>query len=131
RVVSAKFHPGGFFPLVQRPLVELTDRRIDVGELLGIEPRAAEEAIFSRPDEPAMAEALEGLLRPLVPAPDPTVAEVRALVQQIEQDRTLRTVAELAERSGLPPRTLQRLFQRYVGVGPKWVIRRFRLHEAA
>ncbi len=30
-----------------------------------------------------------------------------------------------------PPRTLQRLFQRYVGVSPKWVLRRYRLHEAA
>ena len=28
-------------------------------------------------------------------------------------------------------RTLQRLFSEYIGVGPKWVIRRFRLHEAA
>jgi AraC-like DNA-binding protein len=28
-------------------------------------------------------------------------------------------------------RRLQRLFSDYVGVGPKWVIRRYRLHEAA
>ncbi len=28
-------------------------------------------------------------------------------------------------------RALQRLFSRYVGVSPKWVIRRFRLQEAA
>jgi AraC-like DNA-binding protein len=26
-------------------------------------------------------------------------------------------------------RSLQRLFSRYVGVSPKWVIRRYRLHE--
>ncbi|MFI9589448.1 helix-turn-helix domain-containing protein [Nonomuraea sp. NPDC052265] len=26
---------------------------------------------------------------------------------------------------------MQRLFRDYVGIGPKWVIRRFRLHEAA
>jgi AraC-like DNA-binding protein len=28
-------------------------------------------------------------------------------------------------------RTLQRLFSQYVGVSPKWVIKRYRLHEAA
>jgi AraC-like DNA-binding protein len=28
-------------------------------------------------------------------------------------------------------RSLQRLFRKYVGVSPKWVIRRYRLHEAA
>jgi AraC-like DNA-binding protein len=31
----------------------------------------------------------------------------------------------------LNKRTLQRLFARYVGVSPKWVIQRYRLHEAA
>jgi AraC-like DNA-binding protein len=28
-------------------------------------------------------------------------------------------------------RKLQRLFRRYVGVGPKWVLRRYRLHDGA
>jgi AraC-like DNA-binding protein len=31
----------------------------------------------------------------------------------------------------MTPRTLQRLFADYVGVSPKWVMRRARLHEAA
>jgi AraC-like DNA-binding protein len=30
----------------------------------------------------------------------------------------------------MTPRALQRLFSEYVGVGPKWVIQRLRLHEA-
>jgi AraC-like DNA-binding protein len=33
--------------------------------------------------------------------------------------------------SGLTERRLQRLFADYVGVSPKWVMRRARLHEAA
>ena len=35
------------------------------------------------------------------------------------------------DRNQYTRRTLQRLFERYVGVGPKWVIRRYRLHEVA
>ena len=31
---------------------------------------------------------------------------------------------------GLNKRGLQRLFQKYVGASPKWVIQRYRLHEA-
>jgi AraC-like DNA-binding protein len=27
-------------------------------------------------------------------------------------------------------RTIERLFRRYVGVSPKWVVRRYRVHEA-
>jgi transcriptional regulator GlxA family with amidase domain len=39
-------------------------------------------------------------------------------------------VDEIAARHGVSPRTLQRLFARHVGVGPKWVLQRYRLHEA-
>jgi AraC-like DNA-binding protein len=40
-------------------------------------------------------------------------------------------VAELAARHGVSQRTLQRLFRDHVGVGPKWVLKRYRMHEAA
>jgi AraC-like DNA-binding protein len=33
--------------------------------------------------------------------------------------------------AGRSPRSLQRLFREYVGVSPKWVLQRLRLHEAA
>ncbi len=38
---------------------------------------------------------------------------------------------QLSVASGLSVRSLQRLFAGYVGVSPKWVMRRARLHEAA
>ena len=34
------------------------------------------------------------------------------------------------ERHGLSVRALQRLFRGFVGVGPKWVLQRYRLHDA-
>ena len=46
-------------------------------------------------------------------------------------DRAIVRVDDLAGRSGLPVRALQLLFREYVGVSPKWVIRRFWLQEAA
>ena len=44
-------------------------------------------------------------------------------------DRTLVRVAQVTERHGLSTRRLQRLFARYVGVGPKWVLARHRMHD--
>ncbi len=35
----------------------------------------------------------------------------------------------LARELGMNVRRLQRLFAEYVGIGPKWVIRRYRLRE--
>jgi transcriptional regulator GlxA family with amidase domain len=52
-------------------------------------------------------------------------------VKRITEDPGLQRVAQLAGASGLSERKLQRLFSDYVGVSPKWVMRRARLHEAA
>ena len=82
-------------------------------------------------DDDAMIAAASGLLRERGPAPDPVVDQVAGLVGRITEDPALRRVAQLAEVSGLPERKLQRLFSDYVGVSPKWVMRRARLHEAA
>ena len=38
---------------------------------------------------------------------------------------------DVARIAGVSLRTLHRHFERYVGVGPKWIIRRARVHEAA
>ena len=53
------------------------------------------------------------------------------MIACIIHDRSLTSVKELAQRSGVSKRTIQRIFNRYVGVSPKWVIQRFRLHEVA
>ena len=53
------------------------------------------------------------------------------LVGALLHDRTIARVDDVTARFGIAPRTLQRLFARYVGVSPRWVLRRYRLHEAA
>jgi len=45
-------------------------------------------------------------------------------------DRSLVRVGQVEERCGIGARTLQRLFERYVGATPKWVLARYRIHHA-
>ena len=52
------------------------------------------------------------------------------MVEAIRTDRSVRRVDGFARDHGLTVRRLQRLFLTHVGVDPKWVIRRYRLHEA-
>ena len=73
----------------------------------------------------------EALLHSVRPEPDPLAGQVAELVARITDDPGLRRVDQLAASSGMTARTLQRLFADYVGVSPKWVMRRARLHEAA
>ena len=73
----------------------------------------------------------EALLRSVLPDRDPLAEQVAALVSHITDDPGLRRVDQLSAASGMTARTLQRLLADYVGVSPKWVMRRARLHEAA
>lgn len=131
QVVGTKWKPGAFYPFLGRPVAEITDRSLPLGEVFGEGAGGLEEAVLAAEDDAAQIALVEALLRSRLPARDENVAMVVEVVQMALADREMTRVEELAARSGLSPRTLQRLFQRYVGVSPKWVIRRFRLHEAA
>jgi AraC-like DNA-binding protein len=74
---------------------------------------------------------VEGFLRARLPDADPRIPQINAIVDAVAADRRILKVEDVADRFGLHPRTLQRLFNQYVGVSPKWVIQRYRLHEAA
>src|SRR2546429_1426002 len=132
RAVGAAFRPGGFHPYLGRPVAELTDRRFPVEELLDwIDPDALERAVFAAEEDAGMAAAMEAALIARVPQRDPLAEEAGRYVAAIAADPGITRVEALAERLGLQMRQLQRLFERDVGVGPKRVIRRYRLHEAA
>ena len=74
---------------------------------------------------------VEAFLRERWPDDDPQVELVGRIVAALLHDRTITRVDDVTDMFGIRPRTLQRLFSRYVGVSPKWVLRRYRLHEAA
>jgi len=132
RAVGAAFRPGGFYPYLRRPVAELTGRRFPVEELLDwIDPDTLERAVVAAPDDAGMTAAMEAALLARVPERDARAEEAGRLVGEIAANPALTRVEALAERLDTTTRRLQRLFERYVGIGPKWVIRRYRLHEAA
>ena len=76
-----------------------------------------------------MVKTIDGFLLQRTPEQDKSVDLVDGLVAQILAQPEIRTVDDLVHRTGTGKRTLQRLFRKYVGVPPKWVIQRYRLHE--
>ncbi|WP_335937100.1 helix-turn-helix domain-containing protein [Streptomyces sp. PTD5-9] len=129
RVCGAQFRPGGFRPFApKRPVSDWTGRRLPAAEVFT--PPVAPSAVLDPADENARIAALDAYLLALGPRPDPQADRAMALVDLVRADRTLRRVGQLARAEGLSSRSLQRLFAAYVGVGPKWVILRYRIHEA-
>jgi AraC-like DNA-binding protein len=130
RVFGIKFRAGGFFPFYGAPVSTLMDRSLDPSRLFGDDATRFETAVFASEDVDAMSAAAEKLLLAHQPSHDPNVARVSTLVANIAKDQSLTSVELLTQRAGLDKRALQRLFKRYVGVSPKRVISRYRLHEA-
>lgn len=130
RVFGIKFRPGGFRPLVDFPIAQLTDRAIPFADVFGDRAAPLEAAVLGPAGFAGQISAATAHLRELLPERDAAVDEVAALVHRILDDRAIRKVEDLAAATDLSVRALQRLFSDYVGVSPKWVIRRYRLHEA-
>jgi AraC-like DNA-binding protein len=130
-VLGSAFLPGGFRPLLGSSVGALAGRVVPAGELFGADDRPTAAVVLGTTDLAEMVRAMEEYLLALQPAPDPTAEEVRRLVELVERDRGISRVETLARRTGVGVRTLQRLFTEYVGIGPKWVIQRYRILDAA
>jgi AraC-like DNA-binding protein len=130
--VAAMTTPGGLGALVDGSAARFTDKSVPLGPALGIDASDLIARMHAAADEPArvrlLADVLAGAVRP-----DRVVAarEVSAVARLAETDRSLRRLDELADRAGTAPRTLQRRFQQYAGASPTWVLRRYRLLDAA
>jgi AraC-like DNA-binding protein len=130
------FRPGGFFPFWGLSLSQLTGKRVPLHEAFGapaLQWAGRMNAAGSGEERAAISDAFWRKLRqtalPGVFSGEPTAAT--ALAEQIIHDRSIVTVSAAAAATAMGVRSLQRLFQREVGITPKELILRYRLREAA
>jgi AraC-like DNA-binding protein len=131
KVCGLKFRPGAFRAFLGRSVHTITDQVLPLSAVFGWDDVAAAAGVLGGVDDAAMVDAARALLPARLPAPDPQVERIAAILRTVETTPGLTQVAALADAAGMGVRSLQQLFSEYAGVSPKWVIRRFRLHEAA
>ncbi len=129
--LGTSFLPGAFRCLLGASVGALSDRVVPAGELFGADDRRCAEEILGTERADVMVAAMERYLLSIGPEPDPVARHVRELVAWAEENQDLTRAEELAAHAGVSLRTLQRTFTEYVGVGPKWVIARYRILDAA
>ncbi|WP_134741270.1 helix-turn-helix domain-containing protein [Nocardioides sp. 503] len=135
--VGAMLQPGAGSPLLGGP-VSLTDGQLDLDTLATIDGSALAAAVRAAmspaPDDPERRRSavltVEAALRPLAPL-DGEGLLVNAVVEYVEGDPRVHRVGQICEKFALTERSLQRLAARRIGLSPKWLIQRRRLHEAA
>ncbi len=150
--VAAMTRPGGLGAFLAGPAADLTNRVVPLGTAIAVDDDALVAAISATRDDAGqdgtagdqatedqatedqatrvalLAAALEHALDAGRVA---AAAQVTAAARIAETNREVRGLADLCAAVGIGPRTLQRLFLRFAGVPPTWVIRRYRLIDAA
>lgn len=135
--VGLMLQPAAGMLLAGRPVDQLTDSFVDLGTLDRLDGARLAAAVRERmdpdPADPDAQRCAASLVeRALLPhrEVDEEGLLVNRIVALVEDDPDLRRAGELCERFGPHERALQRLLMRRVGMGPLWLIRRRRLHEA-
>lgn len=130
RSFGIKFRPGGFGAWTRLDVAGWTGRVDHLSSVLGEPADALLAAVLVEETDAARAAVTDDFLLDRLPAPDPAYDRLIAVIAELVADPVLVSVEQVADRFGTSTRTLQRLFRRYVGVGPKWVLQRYRLHDA-
>jgi AraC-like DNA-binding protein len=126
RVFGTKFLPAGFSAFASVPARSLVDTVTTLEAATG---RAARQPDDDSPS--TVRAAVVAFLRAFAPVRSEDAALVDALVARAQEDRAIGRAEDLAKVAGTSVRSLHRLFERHVGVGPKWIVRRSRVQEAA
>lgn len=137
-VIGVRFRPGGFAAVFGRDVSVLADRVLPAEEMVGAELAGELRAGISgggdalSPSEvDAVGQAAIELLTRRAPEPSERFLRVAGICDEMRDDPELVRVDQLPARCGWSVRTIQRIFRTDVGAGPKWVLGRYRLQEAA
>jgi AraC-like DNA-binding protein len=127
--IGTKLQPGAFTAITGIEACSITDGSIPVPAVFAT---ASPVPLVASGDDPlgGAAIAVESRLAPYADIDDPALDLVGAVIASMRDMPPDARAEQLAVRHHVAPRTLQRRFRHYVGVSPKWVLKRLRIHQA-
>ena len=128
RVFGIKFLPGAFYPWFRLPVSSIANKKLPLGSFFN-NADAFEAAMLDLQAHQDLVKCAETALLKQVPESDSRLIQVRRICETICSNRKLLRVEQICADENLSIRQLQRLFSLWVGVSPKWMIQRYRLHE--
>lgn len=127
---GVRFREGGFGAFTGLDVGSFRDSAVGLTDVL---PEAAGlcEQVLAQPSDEGRRRLVEEFLSARPVGTDPNYRLVRDIVDAMVVDERLTSVGQVTEQFGVSNRSLQRVFRRYIGAGPKWVLRRYRLQDGA
>ncbi|MEM8528290.1 MAG: helix-turn-helix domain-containing protein [Bacteroidota bacterium] len=117
-ILNIRFRPNGVYPLTKIPMQELLNSQIEMGILLKENSREWHERLVEVQDDEAKILLLENLLQELYQKSN-LHHRLDYGIQQIQQNKGLISVQKLANSLNTNYKSLDRWFNKKVGVSPK------------
>ena len=132
RVHGLRFKCGGLRPWINRPMSTLRDTVASAMHCLphGSDIAKLEKQILNTADHEHAVAQFEALLSERRPLFDPWIELLDTAINTIQNDSSITSTFAFQERLNLGERGVQRIFSNYLGVTPKWVVQRARIHDA-
>lgn len=130
RVLGARLHPGALCSLYARSARNLTDSSVLLEEVLCVNIKELEDLLWLDSAPVQAVSALKEIIKAHAKPLPKSAQKARLMIEYIIGEKQVVKVKSLAETFDMDVRALQRLFEKYVGVTPKWIIDRYRMFEA-
>jgi AraC-like DNA-binding protein len=128
-IIGAKFKVGGYYPFSKRSASEITGKVIPAVSIFETATDSVNKKALSADTDNEALQLLEGILLHATPQYDSALKLIDTIITEIKAGEHAST-ASIAIKHQLTERRLQEMFQKYVGVGPKWTLLRYRLLTA-
>lgn len=126
-IISARFHPEGLTPFLDREVSGLQDKAVDLEELFGEKGLRMGQEVLALPDNEQRIQAIESFLLPILEQPQATDNVARSCMEVILQSQGQLGMQELAGKLNLNRRSMERRFTSAIGMSPKQLARVVRL----
>lgn len=127
-VLGVRLLPGVARTLTARSIATTTDSMICFRDIFEIESDEFETLLSG--DLPELVIKLSEIISDHALPISSHMKLARKMVEFIEEQDALTDLSSLSGAFDLSTRQIQRIFQDYIGVSPKWVIDRYRMFEA-
>lgn len=140
-IFGIKFSAGGFVPVLEQAMSEFVDTQIGIQNLFNERINGDTFSISEENNIEKKIELAEKFLEKLFFSDLSTtstsrlkkhaeaIVKTKKVIALIEATPSITKVSQLCNMTKINSRQLQRLFQTYVGMSPKWLIRKYRMYE--
>jgi AraC-like DNA-binding protein len=118
-MIGVHFKPGGCYPFINFPMVELNNLTIEADPVLGNEIHIIRDAILHEPGIEKRFDILEKYFLKKGESKMENHALVHYSVNQLLQSPHMWTIKNLSNKTGITQKHLITLFKKYVGLSPK------------